>query len=152
MTLSRRQALGLFAAAPLATLLPQAAWARKPEVFQRKGAAINGFDPVAYFTDSAPVKGESSISAEWNGATWHFASASNRDTFLANPEQYAPVFGGYCAYAASYGSTAPTDPDAWTIHEGKLYLNYSLNVRKKWLRDVPGHIAKGLDNWPGILG
>ncbi len=115
------------------------------------GKAIKGYDPVAYFTEGKPVKGDGDYSFEWNGATWNFASAENLQAFSDNPEKYAPQYGGYCAWAVSQGYTAKIDPDAWTIHDGKLYLNYSKGVRSQWLQDVPGNVAKGDNNWPGLL-
>lgn len=150
--LTRRTALGLIAAAPLAyALTPHVALAAEPPVFQNP-IAINGTDPVAYFTDGRPVAGSATHKVSWSGADWHFASAANAKTFEANPEAYAPIFGGYCAFAASKGYLAPTVPEAWTIHDGKLYLNANLRARELWLQDVPGNIAKGQANWPGILG
>ena len=80
------------------------------------------------------------------------ASAANRDTFAGAPETYAPRFGGYCAFAASRGYLAPTVPEAWTLHDGKLYLNASLRARELWLPDIDANIARGEANWPGILG
>ena len=151
--LTRRTALLSLAATPLAlTLMPKPGLAAEPMVFQPDGVAIRGTDPVAYFTEEKPVPGDAAHSLDWNGATWHFASAANRDAFAADPEKYAPVFGGYCAYAASLGYLAPTLPEAWTVFEGKLYLNANLRARELWLKDVPGNIAKGEANWPGILG
>src|SRR5437016_4674828 len=86
------------------------------------GIAIKGYDPVAYFTQSKPVKGSSAFTYQWMNATWWFASAEARDEFARIPEKYAPQYGGYCAYGVSQGHTAPIDPEAWTIVEGKLYL------------------------------
>lgn len=120
------------------------------KIYAESGIAIDGYDPVAYFTDGQPVAGDQSVSADWNGATWRFASTANRDMFLANPAKYAPQYGGYCAWAVSQGYTAPTVPDAWKIVDGKLYLNYSKSVQARWNKDVPGHIAAGDANWPGI--
>lgn len=114
------------------------------------GVAIEGYDPVAYFTDGKPVEGSDDFTVEHNGATWHFASAANRDAFAADPEAYAPQYGGYCAWAVSQGYTAPIDPDAWKIVDDKLYLNYSEGVQKRWAADIPGNIAKGDGNWPSI--
>ena len=149
---SRRATLRLFAAAPAAiALTPRAALAREPAVFQNP-IAINAIDPIGYFTDEEPVPGLAEHEVMWNGAAWHFASADNAATFEADPEAYAPVFGGYCAFAASRGYLAPTVPEAWTVYEGKLYMNANLRARELWLEDVPGNIAKGLANWPGILG
>ena len=85
------------------------------------------------------------------GATFKFASAENRDIFRANPSNYAPQYGGYCAYAVSKGSTASTEPDAWNIVGDKLYLNYSLGIEKRWRKDIPGHIKAADENWPGVL-
>ena len=101
------------------------------------GTAIEGTDPVAYFTQSKPVEGSRKFSYEWKGATWRFVSAKNRDLFKANPGKYAPQFGGWCAFAVSRGYTASIDPEAWSIVGGKLYLNYSLSVRDQWSEDVP---------------
>ena len=156
--LTRRYFLGALATtavvAPLSARFvhPAAAATSAPPVFSRRGAAINGYDPVAYFIQQAPVKGDTDHSSTWNGATWRFASADNKAVFDANPDAYAPQYGGYCAYAVANGYTAKTDPDAWSIVDGKLYLNYSRRVRKRWLEDVPGNIAKGDANWPSVLG
>ncbi len=115
------------------------------------GLAIDGYDPVAYFLDGHPAEGKKEFSFDWKGATWRFASADHRDRFVADPDHYAPQYGGYCAWAVSQGYTAGIDPEAWTIHEGKLYLNYDKDIQKKWMLDVPGNVAKGDANWPGIL-
>lgn len=112
--------------------------------------AIHGYDPVAYFSEGRPVEGSADFTFEWMGANWRFANAANRDAFAAEPEKYAPQYGGYCAWAVSQGYTARIDPDAWRIVEGKLYLNYSRSVQRRWERDIPGHIAKAESNWPGI--
>ncbi len=149
MPLPRRALMGLIAALPLAAALP--ARAETPRVFQRDGLALGGTDPVSYFRDGGPVAGLPAHQMTWNGATWRFASAQNMAAFAAAPERYAPQFGGYCAYGAASGYAAPTVPEAWTIHDGKLYLNYSKGVRTRWLGDVPGHIARAQSNWPGIV-
>lgn len=113
--------------------------------------AIRGYDPVAYFTVGAPVEGNSRYEYEWNGATWRFSSADNKELFANNPEAYAPEYGGYCAKALSEGNLASTVPEAWEIVDGKLYLNYSLDVQQQWQGDVPGNIAKADAKWPSIL-
>jgi hypothetical protein len=84
------------------------------------------------------------------GATWQFASADSRDSFAADPRKFAPQYGGYCAWAVSRGYTADTDPEAWKIIDGKLYLNYSKSVQRKWETDIPGNVAKADGNWPGL--
>ncbi|MBW4623577.1 MAG: hypothetical protein KME17_29985 [Cyanosarcina radialis HA8281-LM2] len=113
-----------------------------------RGIAIDGTDPVAYFQEQRPVAGNPKFSHTWKNATWYFANAANRDLFSANPERYAPQYGGYCAYAVANGYAASTVPDAWSIVDGKLYLNFSLGVRDRWERDIPGNVAKGNQNWP----
>ena len=147
--LTRRALGGAAAAIALAAAMPAAA---KDAVFTNVwGHAIRGYDPVAYFLEGKPVEGDSAYEAEWNGATWRFASAENRDRFLAQPEAYAPQYGGYCAWAVSEGYTAPVSPEAWRIVDGKLYLNYDQNVQERWAADVPGHIARADANWPTVL-
>ena len=113
--------------------------------------AASGYDPVAYFVEGRPVEGRKAFEFEWNGATWRFATADNRAAFEADPEKFAPQYGGYCAWAVSQGTTASTDPEAWRIVDGKLYLNYSKSVQSTWVQDIPGNIAKADGNWPGIL-
>ena len=116
-----------------------------------KGQAILGTDPVAYFTQNSPVAGKSEFTYDWSGATWLFATQENRDLFAANPEKYAPQYGGFCAWAVSQGSTAPIDPQAWKIVDGKLYLNFNKGIQSRWEQDIPGNIAKANSNWPGVL-
>lgn len=136
----------------LALIASTPAQAAEDPVYQSfLGTAINGYDPVAYFTDGKPVEGSSDHAYDWNGAEWHFASAENLETFKAAPEKYAPQYGGYCAYAVSEGYTAKTDPHAWRVVDGKLYLNYNKDVQSKWLQDIPGRIAKADQNWPKVL-
>jgi YHS domain-containing protein len=115
------------------------------------GTAIDGYDPVAYFKQGKPVEGDSEYSYDWMGATWYFASAENRDLFAADPEKYAPQYGGYCAWAVSQGYTASSDPEAWRIVDDKLYLNYSKSVQSRWAQDIPGNIEKADANWPKVL-
>ena len=112
--------------------------------------AASGYDAVAYFTEGKPVEGSGDFTADYNGATWRFESSANRDVFLEDPERFAPQYGGYCAWAVSQGYTAAIDPDAWRIEDGKLYLNYSRSVQRRWERDIPGNIAKADKNWPGL--
>jgi YHS domain-containing protein len=113
--------------------------------------AVSGYDPVAYFVEGRPVEGRKEFEFEWNGATWRFANADNLKAFAAGPEKYAPQYGGYCAWAVSQGGTASTEPEVWRIVDGKLYLNYSKSVQRKWVQDIPGNIAKADHNWPGVL-
>lgn len=125
--------------------------AKEPVYQSLFGTAIDGTDPVAYFTEGRPVEGSSEFTHEWNGAKWRFSSAENRDKFIADPEAYAPQYGGYCAWAVSQGYTASTDPNAWRIVDGKLYLNYNTSVQEKWEKDIPSHIQSADGNWPNVL-
>ena len=125
----------------------------KSEIYKNwRGIAIKGYDPVAYHKDGKPAKGSGEYEVKWKDAKWRFASAEHRDLFEADPERYAPRYGGYCAWAVSQGYTAGVDPkNAWTIVEGRLYLNYNVEIKEKWEKDIPGNIAKANANWPGVL-
>jgi hypothetical protein len=127
------------------------AGAQKAEIFSDSAGAIRGYDPVAYFAEAKPVKGLREFSHQWQGATWRFASAQNRERFAADPRKYAPQYGGYCAYGVANNYAVSIDPAAWRIVDGKLYLNYSKGVQADWNRDVPGYIRKADANWPGAL-
>ncbi len=144
---------GLIVAAGLSLAIPAGALA-KSEINTSfiASVAIEGTDPVAYFAEGKAVMGSSDYTHRWKGAEWRFKNAANRDAFVADPQKYAPQFGGYCAWAVSQGYTAGIDPKAWTIHGGKLYLNYSKGVQVQWSEDVPGNIVKGERNWPKVLG
>jgi YHS domain-containing protein len=123
----------------------------KPLVNSSGGVALKGYDAVAYFTEGKAVQGQAQFTFTWNGSVWRFASAEHRDLFMAMPEKYAPQFGGYCAWAVSQGYTADGDPEAWRMVDGKLYVNYSKRVQKRWEKDIRSNIAKGNANWPGVL-
>lgn len=115
------------------------------------GLALDGYDPVAYFTDGEALKGDAAVATQWNGATWRFASTAHRDLFVADPKAYAPQFGGYCAFAVAHGHTAEGNPEYWAIVEGKLYLNLGPGAQKRWCQDVPGNITRATNNWPAVL-
>ena len=142
-----KQYLSLFAF----VILAQYAFAQS-EVFVTTDGAINGYDAVSYFTDSKPVEGTKANSFVWKGETWYFASAKNLETFKSNPDKYAPQFGGYCAYGMSRGYKAKTEPDAWSIVDGKLYLNYNTEVKNIWTEKQSELIEKANQNWPNIKG
>jgi YHS domain-containing protein len=124
--------------------------AQKAEVFSKDGKAIRGFDPVAYFTQGKPVKGNDKLHYKWKDATWYFSSQQNLDAFKNAPEKYAPQYGGYCAYGLSNGYKATTEPDAWSVVNGKLYLNYDTGVRNEWNKTRDQRIKKADENWPQI--
>ncbi len=135
----------------LALFLAGAALAQKAPVYSDSSGAIRGYDPVAYFTQGRPVKGSKEFIHRWNGAEWRFASAENRARFAAAPEKYAPQYGGYCAYGVAGGYAVKIEPDAWSIVDGRLYLNYDSSVQRAWKKDVPGFIRKADANWPAVL-
>ena len=129
---------------------PGVSAAKVDPIYTHSGFAIGGYDPVAYHDKGEALKGSPPFSYQWRGATWLFSSTENLARFQADPERYAPQYGGYCAYAVSQGHTASIDPEAWKIVNGKLYLNYSKSVKSKWEQDVPGNIRKADMNWPGL--
>lgn len=114
--------------------------------------AISGYDTVSYFTKGAPAKGSNKFTAAYNGAIYQFANASNRDLFKADPSKYAPQYGGFCAMGVALNKKLDTDPTAWHVREGKLYLNYNKAVQKKWNTDIPGYIETAQANWTDIKG
>ena len=152
LALTRRMALvigGCFAL----SLAAVPALAAKDEIYTGllSGAAVGGYDAVAYFKQGKPVKGSSDFTTEYKGATWYFANAEDLEAFKAAPEKYAPQYGGYCAWAVSQGATAKGDPEFWSVVDGKLYLNYSADVQANWSQDIPGNVAKADANWPKVL-
>lgn len=114
------------------------------------GVAINGYDAVAYLNERAPVEGSPDHTFDWRGATWRFASTANRDAFATDPERYAPQYGGFCAFAMAQGQKVRTDPAAFSVVGGKLYLNYDAPVRTRWEADRDGYIAAANERWPKV--
>lgn len=112
--------------------------------------AIQGYDPVAYFTKNMAVEGSAKYTATHEGAIYRFASAANRDKFNADTAKYAPQFGGFCAMGVALNKKLDVDPQAFHIEDGKLYLNLNKDVQKKWLTDVPGHLKTADRIWAGI--
>ncbi|MBW7470729.1 YHS domain-containing (seleno)protein [Marinobacter sp. M216] len=110
-----------------------------------------GYDVVSYFDPGKPVKGSSSLTSEYLGVTWRFASADNKARFDANPEEYVPAYGGYCAWAVSQGYLAKGDPEHWTVRDGRLYLNYNQEIQDRWLKDTENFIRLANENWPAVL-
>ncbi len=121
--------------------------AQTTQYFNSNGVAIRGYDPVAYFTESKPVEGSKEFKYSWQGVEWHFKSQANLDMFKADPEKYAPQFGGYCAYGVSEDHKSPTEPAAFTVLDDKLYLNYNTQVKQLWMKDTKGRIEKAETNW-----
>jgi YHS domain-containing protein len=120
------------------------------EINNRNGLALQGYDPVAYFKQGKPSVGDAAITYRWHGATYRFSSMENRQAFTADPERYAPQFGGYCAFAVSRGTTANGDPHQWAIVNDRLFLNNNALAMSLWNEDRPGNIKAGDENWPLI--
>ena len=117
----------------------------------KAGVAIQGYDPVAFFTDNKPVKGKPELAVRHNGATYYFASREHREQFKADPAKYEPVFGGYCAYGVSRNKLVEIDVNAFQIVDGRLLLQYSKGVRDDFNKDVKGNLTKAEANWPGLV-
>lgn len=114
------------------------------------GVAIRGYDPVAYFRDGGPRLGKPEFSVRHGGAVWRFASAEHKALFEAAPERYLPAYGGFCAYGTSRGYLVKIEPEACSIVDGRLYLNYDIGVRKTWLGRTKTYIARAEGNWPRL--
>lgn len=125
--------------------------AQAARIYQKGGFALGGADPVAYFEEGRARRGSSAHRADWNGAVWLFVDARNRDRFIADPEAFAPQYGGFCAWAAARGYAASTIPEAWAIVDGKLYLNYSRRIHRSWERNREADIRSADENWPNIF-
>jgi len=141
------------ATAILAPMVPGAALAADDPIYTGffSNKAVGGYDPVAYFTESKPVKGSKKFQFEYKGADWYFKSQENLDLFKADPDKYAPQYGGYCAYAVGINQTAKGDPDHWDIVDGKLYLNYDANTRRLWKEKPDFYIEEAKTYWPSVL-
>jgi YHS domain-containing protein len=135
---------GVFAAPPINTL-------KNGLLGGSADTAINGYDTVAYFTVGKAVKGQDTLATEWMGAKWKFSTQAHLDLFKANPEKYAPQYGGYCAYGVTQGYLVKVDPDQFSIIDGKLYLNYDASVQSKWKMDTAGYISAADGKFQNLL-
>jgi len=149
ITIGRRFVLGAVATA---LAIPLALPAAAQQYNTPRGLALQGYDVVAYFTDGRPVRGSASYVHRWQNAEWRFASAAHRDAFAADPERYAPQYGGFCAYGVAQGYRVDIDPTAWRIVDGRLYLNYNHSVNRTWAQDIPGYVRTADQNWPRLRG
>jgi YHS domain-containing protein len=117
----------------------------------RSGLALQGYDPVAFFTQNRPVAGSPDITASHQGAIYRFSSIDNKKVFEQEPDKYAPAFGGYCAYAVSEGTTAPVDVTTFQILHGRLVLNKNHDILELFNQDREPRYQKAITNWPGIV-
>lgn len=132
------------------SLLSAASWGGVDTETDANGIILAGHDPVAYHTESQAVPGNPEITAVYNDAIYRFASKKNRNLFVANPAKYAPAYGGFCAYGATFGKKFEIDGKAFEVVDGQLYVNKNLSVYKTWKEDVPGHIVESDAYWPRI--
>ena len=114
------------------------------------GIAIKGYDPVAFFKDNKPVRGNDDLRFDYKGSTFVFASQENRAAFASDPERYAPQYGGYCAFGTARGYKADIDPATFTVIDGRLYLNYNRQVQKDWAADTARFIREADARWPTV--
>ena len=114
------------------------------------GLALQGYDPVAYFTDGAPTKGSYKITSVFNDATYRFVLEEHKAAFEKNPEAYLPAYGGYCAFGTAMGFKFDGDPNHWKIVDNTLYLNLSQDIQQRWEGDIPGFIQNANVNWTDI--
>ena len=151
--MNRRTALVVFALLALPQFAVAPAPAAEPEIFTGlvPGTAVGGYDAVAYHTQGMPVEGSTEFTYQWKGAEWRFASRENLEAFRADPEAYAPQFGGYCAYRVAKGYAVKGEPERWKIVEGKMNLNYDKRIQRSWEADIPGYIGEANSKWPKVL-
>lgn len=123
----------------------------KPVNVDDQQLALQGYDPVEYFTSKRAQVGKAQYTATHQNATYRFVSSKNRDMFVAAPEKYAPQYGGYCAWAVSHGYTAPVDPKVFAVVDQKLYLNYDASVMEDWQKDRKNLIEQANRNWPKLV-
>lgn len=142
----QRLTFALLAALAFAGLFAGPILAAPPVDLDKNGFALRGWDVVSYF-DGKPLVGKAEFVHEWNGAKWRFASAAHRDAFVAHPEKYAPQYGGHCAYGLAKGKLVPSDPEAWKIVGGKLYLNYDRDIQKTWEKKEAQYIVEANAEW-----
>lgn len=135
----------------VALLVSLSTFAQTTSYFSTNGTAIKGYDAVAYFLEKKAVAGKVDFLYEWSGSRWWFSSQANLDLFKANPEAYAPQYGGFCAYGLSEKKMSPSDPNAWTIVDNKLYLNYDPATKELWSKELSQRIKNADKVWPKII-
>jgi len=151
---SMKQLVGLIAAVPALGVYSAAAVAAKAPIYTSRSnkLALNGRDAVSYFEQGKAVAGDKAHSLEHEGARWLFASAENKEKFMADPQTFAPQFGGYCAFSVAKGKLFKGDPELWDIENGQLFFNYNKGIHLLWLKRKQLLIARAQANWPDILG
>jgi YHS domain-containing protein len=134
---------GLFSTSTLARYLVNVAGA--------SGIGLDGYDPVAFFSEKRPMHGDPAISTIYKGAKYFFASKEHKVRFEEDPEKYVPQFGGYCAFGVALGALFPVDISTWQIRNGRLYLNLNPTILELFNKDFEGQVAKAEKNWPSLV-
>lgn len=116
-----------------------------------KGIIIEGYDPVAYFTDNKAIKGNEQYRTEYHGATYWFASEEHAELFKKDPEKYAPQYGAFCGYAVSIGKLRPVDPTIYQIENGRLILQHTQEAYRLFNKNLVESTEKADKNWPVIV-
>ena len=145
-----KSSIQLLALSLLLSLAAVFARADEPELLLDDGVAANGYDVIAYFSGKVK-RGIPEFAVEYRGAQWYFENSENAARFKASPEKFEPVYGGYCAYGVSQGYLVKTDPHAWSVVQGRLYLNYNAPTRNEWLSDRDNYIALAEKIWPKLI-
>jgi YHS domain-containing protein len=153
--MDKKQILILFIALVSAATFAQSAAKRAAEFNLDKKVAIQGYDPVAYFTQKKAVKGKTAFAATYEGVIYNFSSQANKDLFLKNPAGYEPQYGGWCAYAmGANGEKVEINPETFKIVDGKLNLYYNAyfnNTLKSWNKDEVNLRKKADANWKKLI-
>ncbi len=147
--LALRLGLGLINLAVAVFLFTSMAMAGEQFV-DAEGHPVGGYDVVSYHTAPAPLPGDPDITASYNGVTWLFASTANRDLFLAHPQRYVPAYDGHCAWALADGRKVRSDPLAYRVVDGVLYMNFSPRIQRRWEEDIPGYLEQSESHWPEL--
>jgi YHS domain-containing protein len=141
----------LFSAFLLLMALSTVAFAKELQNLDHYGVAIQGYDPVAFFTDNRPVKGNAQFQSEYRGAKYYFVSSEHKAAFDNEPAKYEPQFGGYCAYGVTHRTRAPIKIEAWQIVNVRLLMQYDLDIKNEFNQDQQGMLKKADENWPGLV-
>jgi len=136
----------------MALALPLSVRADVPAIYALDRLTLAGVDPVAYFTHGGPVPGDRSHELMWRGTTWRFVSAAHRDWFEMDPVRNAPRYGCYCACGMEQGRLLASDPAAFALHEGRLYVFSEPAAREVWLSDIVTNLASADRHWPEFAG
>ncbi|MEE9272230.1 MAG: YHS domain-containing (seleno)protein [Robiginitomaculum sp.] len=135
------------------TAIATNSYAKSDEIYTswRNNLAVGGYDILSFYQGNL-IKGSPKISVNWKGVRWQFATKTNLETFIKEPEKYEPAYGGYCAWALANNKLAKGKPKHWTIKDGRLFLNINSQIKQLWLKHMDKFIEQGDKNWPTVFG